>query len=75
MKNFCDTYCQKSLIKVPTCFQNLGKPTYLTDSIIANWPNLFQHRSSFKKGLLDSHRLNVNEFKMGFQKLKIRIVA
>ena len=69
MKNFCDINCLKSLIKEPTCFKNPDKPTCI-DLILTNRPNIFQHSSTFERGLSDFHLLTVPEFKMGFQKLK-----
>ena len=74
MKNFCDINCLKSLIKVPTCFKNPGNPKCI-DLILTNRPNLFQHSSAFETGLSHFHHLIVTEFKMGFQKLKPKIIA
>ena len=73
MKNFCDINCLKSLIKEPASFKNPDKPTCI-DFILINRPNLFKHSNSFETGLSDFHLLTVTEFKMGFQKLKPKII-
>ena len=74
MKNSCDINCLNSLTKVPTCFKNPDKPTCI-DLILTNWPNLFQYSSVFETSLSDFHLLTVTEFKMGFQKLKPKIIT
>ena len=43
--------------------------------ILTNRPNLFQHSSAFEIVLSDCHLLTVTEFKMGFQKLKPKVIA
>ena len=73
-KNFCDINCLKSLIKEPTSFKNPDKPT-CNDLILTNRFNLFQHSSTFETGLSDFHLLTVTEFKMGFQKLKPKVIV
>ena len=74
MKNFCDINCLESLIKEPACFKNPDKPTSI-DLILTNRPNLLQHSSTFETGISDFLLLTVTEFKMGFQKLKPKIIA
>ena len=74
MKNVCGINYLKSLIKEPTCFKNPDKPTCI-DLILTNRPDLFQHSSAFDTGLSDFYLLTVTEFKMGFQKLKPKIIA
>ena len=74
MTNFCGINCLKRLIKVPTSFKNSNKST-CKGLILANRPNQFQHSSVFEKGLSDFHLLTVTKFKMGFQKLKPKIIA
>ena len=74
MKHFCDINCLKNLIKVATCLKNPDKPT-CNDLILKNRPNLFQHSNVFETGLSDFHLLAVTEFKMGFQKLKTKVIA
>ena len=66
--------CFQSLIKEPTCFKNPDKLTCI-DLILANRPNLFQHSSTFETDISDFHLLTVTEFKMGFQKLKSKVIV
>ena len=47
-----------SLIKKPTCFKNLDKPTCI-NLILTNQPSCFQHRKIFESGLFDFHLLTV----------------
>ena len=62
------------LIKEPTCFKIPDRPACI-DFILTNRPNLFQHSSTFKTGLSDFHHLTVTEFKMGFHKLKPKVIV
>ena len=71
MKHFCDINCLKSLIEEPICFKTLTN----LHLILTNRSNLFQHSSTFETGLPDFHLLTVTEFKMGFQKLKPKVIA
>ena len=73
MKKFCRIKCSKSLIKVPTCFKNPGKPTCI-DLILTNRPNFFNTavilKQAFRLPSFDS-----NWIQMWFQKLKPKIIA
>ena len=61
-------------MKVPTCFKNPDKPTFI-DLILTNQPNLFQHSSAFDSRLSDFHLLTASKFKVGRQKLTPKIIA
>ena len=57
-------------------FKNPDKSTSTCiDLILTNQPNLFQHSSNFETDLSDFYLLTVTDFKMGFQKLKPKIIA
>ena len=73
MEEFCNLNELTSLIKKPTRTKNPNKPTCI-ELILTNQPNCFQHRNVFETGLTDFHLLTVTEFKMGFQKLPMKIV-
>ena len=73
-KNFCDINCLKSLIKKPTKFKNPDQPTCI-NLILTNRFNIFQHSSIFETGLSDFHLLTVTESKLGFQKLKTKVIV
>ena len=62
------------IIKVSTFFKNLDKPI-CTDFIFANWSNLFQYSSDFETRLSEFHLSIVTKFKMGFPKLKPKIIV
>ena len=72
-EEFCNLNGLTSLIKKPTCFKNLDKPTciYL---ILTNQPSCFQHCKVFETGLSGFHVLTVTEFKMSFQKLQPKVI-
>ena len=74
-KNFCETNCLKSLITEPTCFKSHGKPNCI-DLKFTNRPNLVQHNNASETGFFSDFRvLTITEYKMGFQKLKTKIIA
>ena len=74
MTSFCSLNDLTNLIDQPRCYKN---PYTLTciDLILTNRPNYFQQNSVFETGLSDFHMIVVTELKMGFQKLKPRILA
>ena len=72
--SFCSLNDLTSLIDQPTCYKTPNKPTCI-DLILTNRPNYFQQNSVFEKGLSDFHMMVVTGSKMGFQKLKPRVVA
>ena len=72
LEGFCNLNGLTSLIKKPTCFKNLDKPTCI-DLILKNQPSCFQHNRVFETGLSDFHLLTVTEFKRSFQKPQPKI--
>ena len=42
ISEFCETYNLHNLVKDPTCYKNLSKPTCI-DLILTNFPMSFQH--------------------------------
>ena len=73
MENFCAVYNLKSLIKEPTCFKNLNKPTCI-DLILTNHPKSFQNSSVFETGLSDFHKLTFTVLKKYFNKQKPTVI-
>ena len=67
MKNFCDTYNLKSLVKTPTCYKNPRNPTCI-DLILTNRHNCFQNSRTIETGLSDFHKMTVTVLKSHFQK-------
>ena len=59
MDDFCNLYCLKSLIKVPTCFKSTKNPSCI-DLILTNRPHNFQNSTALETGLSDFHLLTVS---------------
>ena len=72
MKLFCETYDLSSLIKVPTCYKNLEKPSCI-DLILTNRPKSFQNSSVVETRLSDFHKITLTVIKTTFEKLKPRV--
>ena len=54
LKEFCDLYEMKSLIRVPTCYKNPANPTCI-DLMLTNSNRSFQNSCTIETGLSDSH--------------------
>ena len=74
MKNFCNSYSLKSLIKQPTCYKNPENPSCI-DLILTNKPRSFQSTCVIETGLSDFHRMTVSVLKMDFRKLPPKIIS
>ena len=74
LKNFCDLFNFKNLIKEPTCFKNLVNPT-CTDLMLTNSNRNFQNSCAIETGLSDFHRMVVTVRKAYFQKRKPKVVT
>ena len=59
MKDFCSSYCLKSLIKQVTCFKNPEDPSYV-NLILTNKPRSFHSRCVIEIELSDFHRITVS---------------
>ena len=73
MKCFCDNYNRKSLIKQPTCYQNLDNPTFI-HLLLTNAPQSFQSRCVLETGLSDFHLMTLTVMRNSFKKLQPRII-
>ena len=65
MKDFCETYNLKNLIKEPTCYKNAQNPTSI-DLILTNRIHSFQHSDVIETGLSDFHKMTVTVPKTNF---------
>ena len=63
LQEFCAIFSLKNLIKEPTCFKSLEKPTGI-DHILTNHPKSFQHSGTFETGYSDFHKLTYTVLKM-----------
>ena len=74
MKLFCYTYDLSSLIKVPTCYKNLEKPSCI-DMILTNPLKSFQNSSVAETGVSDFYKMTVTVMKTTFEKLKGLLIS
>ena len=74
MKNFCENYDLKSLIKKPTCFKNPEKPSCI-DLTLTNKPRSFIKTDVIETGLSDYHKLFFFENKKFMDNLNAEIIT
>ena len=74
MRNFCNSYNLKSLIKQPACIKNPENLSciYL---ILTNKSRSFQSTCVIETGLSDFHRMTVSVLKTHFRKLPPKVVT
>ena len=63
MKDFCDTYNLKNLIKDPTCFKNPVNPSSI-DVILTNKWRSFQNSQIVETGLSDQYKMTITVMKV-----------
>ena len=73
LDSFCESYKLKSLIKDPTCFKYIGKPSYI-DLILRNGSYSFQNSFIIEPALSNFDKMIVSVMKTTFQKLTSKIV-
>ena len=61
LKNFCNLYLLKNLIKKSACFKNPENPRTI-DLILTNRPRSFCNSNSLETGFSDFHKLTVTVF-------------
>ena len=71
LKEFCDLYGMKSLIRIPTCYKNPANPT-CTELMLTNSNRSFQNSSTMETGLSDFHKMIV--LKIYFQKREAKVI-
>ena len=71
MREFCALYDFINLIKEPTCYKNIDKPTSI-DQILTNHAKCFQHSGIYETGLPDFHKLTFTVLKIFYAKQKPR---
>ena len=74
LKDFCNLYLLKNLIKKPTCFQNLENPK-TTDLILTNRPRSFCNSDTLETELSDFHKLTVTVLKTFFKKQSPKLIS
>ena len=73
IKDFCDNYSLKSLIRQPTCYKSSSNPTCI-DVILTNSLQKFQSACVLETGLSDFHLMTVTVMRKIFKKLKPRTI-
>ena len=74
LKDFCNLYLLKNLIKKPTCFKNPENPKTI-DLILTNRPRSFCNSDTLETGLSDFHKLTVTVLKMFFKKQSPNVIS
>ena len=67
VKDFCNLYKLKNLIKVPTYFKNPGNPKTI-DLMLTNSVRSFQNSCALEAGLSDFHKMTVTVLKSYLEK-------
>ena len=73
VRDFCEIYSCKNLIKDNTCFKNPSKPSCI-DLIITNRPKSFQNSVTVETRLSDFHKMTLTVMKVLYKKQKTNIV-
>ena len=74
IKDFCDNYSLKSLIRQPTCYKKSQSNPTCIDLILTNAPQKFQSTCVLETGLSDFHLMTVTVMGKIFKKLKPRTI-
>ena len=69
LRNFCDLYKLKNLVREPTCFKNPDNPSCI-DLFLTNCSRSFQDTQIIETGLSDFHKMDLTVLKMYFTKQK-----
>ena len=69
VRDFCQIYECKNLIKDNTCYKNLEKPSCI-DLIVTNRPKCFQNSVTLEAGLSDFHKMTLTVMKVFYKKQK-----
>ena len=73
MKNFCQIYGCKKIVKYKTSFKNPINLTWI-DLIITNRPKSFQESEVIKTGLSDFHKMSLKVMKVFYNKEKPKVI-
>ena len=73
LKEFCNLYGMKSLIRAPTCYKNPVNPTCI-DLMLTTSNRSFQNFCTIETGLSDSHKMIVTVLKIYLQKREAKVI-
>ena len=65
ISNFMDTYGLKNLLKCPTCYKSLDRPSSI-DMVLTNKTSSFQNSIAIEVGLSDFHLMILTVLKSGY---------
>ena len=71
LRNFCDLYKLKNLVRERTCFKNPDNPSCI-DLFLTNCSRGFQDTQVIEIGLSDFHKMNLAVLKMFLQSKNMR---
>ena len=74
IKEFCNLFNFKNLVKDPTCYKNPENPSCI-DLIFTNRYRMFQDTITVEIGLSDCHKMTVTVLKTYFKKCKPNIIS
>ena len=74
VRDFCQVYGCRNLIKDNTCFKNTEKPSCI-DLIITNRAKCFQNSVALETGLSDFHKMTLTVMKVFYKKQKPTIIT
>ena len=72
VRDFCEIYSCKNLIKHNTYFKNPSKPSCI-DLIITNRPKSFQNSVTVETRLSDFHKMTLTVIKVFYKKQKTKL--
>ena len=73
LKEFCNLYSLKNLIKKPTCFKNPDNPKVI-DLLLTNRPKSFCNSDTLETGLSHFHKLTLTVPKTYFKKQALKTI-
>ena len=73
LKEFCDLYGMKNLIRIPTCYKNPANPAS-NDLMLTNFNRSFPNSCAIETGLSDFDKIIVTVSKIYFQKREAKVI-
>ena len=74
LKEFCEIYNLKNLVKGHTCFKNIENPSCI-DLILTNRVKSFQKTTTIETGLSDFHMMTATVLKSHYKKKQPKIIS
>ena len=74
IKNFCERFSLKNLIKNSTCYRNPNNPSCI-DLMFTNKARRFQRSCAIETGISDFHKTAITVLKVQFRKLEAKVAS